>query len=278
MSDNELIGSFQVSMANLQKLLQWTHAPFDERYDKAYINVSGEEIRTISNAGESVSSYCDFSEPFINDIILHDEIDEEAGMEAVVKIPQVQNYLSFVGGDTVSIEFFGDPEEGRAVKMGIEGDLRADMYIPSSRSDYESIQLAIVKLYDEDNNWIRQSTGEKLQTSFTTECSEFRKIIDIVDFDSFALSNYPIVIEDGEWLLDASDENDRDSISGSLYAENVEGPDVMNYYSRGFDELFNNLNGEVDVQVEDSAPMSVVRESNDSAICCRYSMLHTEDI
>jgi len=277
MSDTELLGRFETTMDNMQKMLRWASAPFDERYDQAYLNLAKDEIRTVANAGQAVVAYCDFSKPFIQEVELHDEVDGEAGMQSIVKVPQTQNYLEFVGGEKVSVEFHGIPgEDNKADKMVLDGDLRAEIYLPSSDSDYESKQLQVVNVYDEDNQWIK-SNGEPLETSFRTRVKEFNRIINIVEFDSFALSNYPVVVKDGDFLLDAADENDRDSVRGELYAEDVEGPDVNNSYSRGFEELFGNIGGEVEVDVEDGGPISIVRESNDDALTLRYSVLPAVD-
>jgi hypothetical protein len=274
MSETELLGRFETTMDNMQKMVRWASAPLDtDRYDQIYVNLAGDEIRTVSNIGKAVGSYCDFSLPFVRDVELHEEVDENAGMQAILKVPQVEDYLDFVGGTSLEVEFYGIPGgENRARKMVLDGELRAEIYLPTSESDYESKQLKIVEVYDENNSWITNS-GDPLSTSFTTRVSEFNRIIDVVEFDSFALANYPVVIEDGEFLLDASDENNRDTVHGELFAENVEGPDVDNVYSRGFEELFSNISGEVDVEVEQDSLISIVRESNDEALTLRYSIL-----
>lgn len=274
MSDEDLLGKFETTVDGMQKMLQWSSAPFDlEKHDKAYFNLSVSSLRTIANAGEAVGAYCTYNEPYVENIELHEDIDEDAGMESIVRVPQVKEFLHFVGGDTIVFEFFGDSEEGRARKLAIDGELRAEIYLPNSKTNYNSMQLGIVNLYDEDNNWVSPGDSRPLDTKFTTDCSEFQRIIDIVEFDDFALSNYPVVIEDGEFVLDASDKNERDTVAGTLQATDVEGPDVSNYYSRGFDNLFSNVSGEIDVQLADDAPISIVRESNDEAMTLRYSIL-----
>lgn len=277
MSEIELLGRFETTMDNMQKLLRWSSAPFDDRYDQAYLNLAEDEIRTVANAGQAVIAYCDYTKPFIQEIELHDEVDSEAGMQSILKVPQTQSYLQFVGGEKITVEFHGVPgEDNKADKMVLDGDLRAEIYLPSSDSDYESKQLQVVQVYDDDNQWIKNS-GEPLETSFKTRVSEFERIIDVVSFDSFALANYPVVVRDGDFLLDAADENDRDNVRGELYADDVEGPDLSNSYSRGFEELFGNIAGEIEIGVEDGGPISIVRESNDDAVTLRYSVLPAVD-
>lgn len=274
MSEKEKLGSFETTVGKMQKLLQWASAPFEDKYDQCYFNVAKDEIRTIANAGQAVVSYCDFGKPFIQDFDLHEDVDSEAGMQAILKVSQVQNYLHFVGGKKLSVEFYGSTEgECKADKMVLDGNLRAEIFLPSSDSDYKSKQLKIVDVYNEDNEWEKPSNGEPLETSFNTEVKQFNKIIDIVSFDSFALSNYPVVIQDGEFMLNASDENERDSIEGNLQAWDVEGPDVNNSYSRSFEELFGSISGDVSIGIEQDSPISIVREANDGAITLRYSIL-----
>lgn len=274
MSEQEKLASFTISTGDMQKLLRWTSAPFDETYDKAWLNIAENEVRGVANAGEAVISYCDFSETFIRNIWLHDEADGQAGIQSILRVPEVQEYLSFVGGEELEVELHGIPtEEMRAEKLVLDGDIRVEIYIPCSDSDYESMQLGIVNTYDDDNRWIKPSSEEALATNFTTDVDEFNRIVDVVSFDSFALANYPVVIEDGEFILDASDKDGRDSIYGSLYAEDVEGPDVDNTYSRSFEELFSNISGEIEIGIEQDAPISIVRESSDESITLRYCIL-----
>jgi hypothetical protein len=281
--ETELLGRFESTMDNMQKMLQWASAPFDERYDQCYLNLAEDELRTVANAGKSVIAYCDFEEPFIQNIELHEDVDGSAGMQSIIKVPQIRNYLDFVGGNQISMEFYGVPgDENKTDYVVIDGDLQASLYVPSGDTDYESKQLQIVNLYNDDNEWVKPSTipdsgeandGEALETSFVTRVEDFQKIIDVVSFESFALANYPVAIEDGKFQLRATDENKRNSVEGELYSENVDGPDVSNSYSRGFEELFGNINGQVDIQIEDDAPLSVVRESNDDAMSLRYLIL-----
>lgn len=282
MTSDELIGSFETTKGNMEKMFRWASAPFDEKYDQVYLNLADEEIRTVANAGQAIIAYCDFTEPFVQNIELHDDIDGSVGMESILKVPQVQSYLGFVGGNDISVEFYGQIEEvqgengtyiqARAKRVVLDGDLRAEIYVPNSESDYKAKQLAVVNVYDDDEQWIKNN-GEPLKTSFTTDVEEFQRIVDVVSFDNFALANYPVVIEDGKFMLAAADENNRDSVRGELEAEDVEGEDVDNSYSRGFEQLFGNISGELDVQVEDDAPISIVRQSSDEALTLRYCIL-----
>lgn len=272
MSEQVELVSFEIAINDFRKILQWISAPFDtDKYNQAYINIAEDELRGIASAGNSVASYGTFREPYIKNIDLHDSIDKKAGAESIIRIPQTQNYLDFVGGKDIEVSIYG-PEGERGTRMEIAGDLSADIYIPNSREDYGSKALKVTEFYNEDNLWIKNN-GEPLKTSFVTNANEFQRVVDVVDFDSFALANYPVVVENGEFVLNASDENNRDSVSGKLYAKDIQGPDVSNVYSRGFDKLFSNISGEIDVHLEDDALMTVVRESDDGSMTLRYSML-----
>ena len=272
MTETELF-SFETTSNNLSTMLQWASAPLDtEKYDKVYLNVKDNEATTISNAGEAVMSYCTFDKPFVQNVEVIDGF-EDSGAQAILDVPQMQDYIDFVGGERLNLTFFGSESDGRSNRMLIEGELSANIYLDNSNRDYENFQLGIVHLYDDEDVFRKKSDDEELSTSFTTRVSEFEKIVDVTDFDSFALSNYPVVVKDESFILDASDKNDRDSVSGTLYADDVEGPDVDNHYSRGFAELFKSINGEVDVSLEQDSVISIVRQSNDEALTCRYALL-----
>jgi hypothetical protein len=283
MTDDVMLGSFETTMNNMQKLLNWSSAPLDlERYDQVYFNLRPNTLTAISNIGKAVIAYCDFQEPFVENISVNEGL-HSVGMESLLRVPQFQQYLDFVGGESLEVTFFGQIEEnddgnqGRAKRVRIDGELTAEIYVPNSRSEYESMQLGIVSLYDDDNNWLRPSNNEPLETEFETWCKEFERIISIVDFDDFAMTNYPVSIQNGEFVLDVSDSNQRDSVSGPLNSISVDAPDNSEKYSRGFEELFSTISGEIKVRFEEDAPISVVRESNDDALCCRYVILPVAD-
>lgn len=264
---------FETTRGNLQKMLKWISAPLDDQYNKAWLNIQEGEMHAVASMGQAVVSYCTFNKPFVEDIEIHDDVDSSGGIETIINLDDVRDYVDFVGGDRVSVSFLGNEDEKLCRKMEIDGDIHVDLYVPSSEADYESQQTGIVNLYDEDNHWHRPSNDEVLSTRFRTKVKEFERIVRVTEFDDFAMSTYPVAIQNGEFLLDAHDENERNSIQGSLDAHDVEGPDVSNSYSRGFAELFNNISGEVWVDIEQDAPISVVRESNDSAMQLRYTLL-----
>lgn len=265
--------SFEISRGNLQKMLKWTSAPLTENYDKAWLNFQEDGIHQVGNMGQSVVSYCTYTTPFVENIELHDEVDKDAGVETLINIENTRDYVDFVGGDRVTVSFHGNKDEKLCRKMEIDGDIHVDLYVPHSEADYESQQTGIVALYDDENRWHKPSDDEPLSTRFRTKVEEFERIKKATDFDDFVLSTYPVVVEDGEFVLNASDENQRNSLTGSLSAEDVEGPDVDNSYNRGFSELFDNISGEVWVDIGQDKPMSIVRESSDDAMTLRYVLL-----
>lgn len=268
-------GSFEVSQGDFQNMLNWVSAPLNkDKYEKAYFNLQSDSLHAVASMGEQAVSYCTFGSPFVNDINLHDSV-EDTGMESLINHQDVKEYLEFVGGKNVTVSFYGDEDDDICSKMEIDGDLTITIYLPSSQTDYEAQQTGIVDVYDDDERWCRPSNGEHLDTQFTTRVSEFERIVKAKEFEDFAMSTYPVVIEDGEFILNAVDDNDRNSVSGNLYSEDVEGPGVRNTYSRGFSELFNSISGDVRVDIEQDTPMSVVRQSNDAAMTLRYTLLPT---
>lgn len=266
-----VLGKFETTHSNLMDIMTWATAHLDDRFDQSYLNLAEDELRTVANAGESVAGYNTLREPYVQDVELDDDVDGQAGVEAVVNVPNVLDYLNFVGGERVGIELIGG-DDHRASKMRIDGDLSATIYLPSSEADYQSKALKIIERYDDEDKWVK-SDGDHLDTSFTTTMEEIGRIVSVKEYDDFNLNNVPVVVNDGKFMLDASDSNGRDEVSGSLYAEAVEGPDVHNEYSRGIGELTKNISGKVRVATEPNSLLSIVRKSNDGAMILRYSIL-----
>jgi hypothetical protein len=272
MSEEIQKGKFESSTGNVAKLLQWGTAPLEDKYDQMWLNLQPEEINTVANAGESVVAYNTLQDPFVQDVELHDSVGG-GGLEAIIDVPMAQQYLGFVGGDRITLTFYGREDERGCTKMSLDGDLTATVYLPSSESDYESKALRAVERYDDDEKWIT-ADETRLDTSWTTRVDQFEKIVEAKDeFDNLALSTYPVTIKDGEFRIDANDDNNRYSVSGSLWAEDVGGPDLQNHYTRAFAELFDNIAGEVEVMAEQDSLITVVRESNDNSVLLRYSVL-----
>lgn len=268
--------SFETTRGNLQKMLNWIPAPLDEQYDKAWLNIQEDEVHAVASMGQAVVAYCTFDEPFVQDIEIHDDVDASAGVETIINYEDVRDYIEFVGGERVRVSFVGNEDEKLCRKMEIDGDIHVDIYVPSSEADYESQQTGIVNLYDDENRWHKPSDDETLSTRFRTKVEEFERIVRVKEFEDFSLSTYPVVIEDGEFILDATDDDERNSIKGNLDAWDVEGPDVSNSYSRGFSQLFGNISGKISVDIGEDMPMSIVRESNDDAMTLRYILLPAE--
>lgn len=276
-------GSFETTRGNLQKIIQWTMGHLDmDNYNKAYFNLADGVLRTIANAGQANASFCTFREPFVQNTELHEDEDENAGMEAIVKMTELQDYLNFFEGERVTLEFLGpeaDPDaegyETVAEKMVVNGDWEAEVYLPSSKKDYESKALKTVKHYDERDRWIHPGGGNP-DTTFVTTAEEMQRVNEIWEYDNLAINHFPLVVEDEEVRLSATDNNERNSIEGSLEAEDVSGPDVHNEYSRGVDELFGNISGNIEVQVDDGAPLVVVQSDDEGSYVLRYSMMPAE--
>ena len=268
--------SFETTRDNLQKMIKWISAPLNDQYNKAWLNVQETEIHAVASMGQAVVSYSTFQTPLVQNIKIHDDVDSSKGVEVILNLDDLKDYVDFVGGERVEVTFLGNADEQLCRKMEIDGDIHIDLYVPSSEADYESQQTGIVNLYDAEERWCKPSDGEPLSTRFETTVSEFERIVRVTEFDDFALSTYPVVIENGNFVLDATDENHRNSIKGNLDSADVEGPDVSNSYSRGFSELFSNISGKVFVDIEQNAPMNVVRKSNDDAMVLRYLLLPTE--
>lgn len=265
-------GSFKTEHGNLQKLRRWLSAPLDEMYNKAWLNIQEDKVNGVANMGKSVVSYCTYTEPFVEEMNVHESVGEN-GMQTLVNLDDLENYVEFVGGDEVTVSFFGNENEKLCRKMEIDGDLTVTIYVPHSEGDYNSIQTKIINVYDEDDRWCKPNSGEYMSTRFKTDVDQFERIIKVTDFDDFALSTYPIVVEDGKFVLNASDDRERNSVAGELEAEVIEEVDVNNHYTRGFSELFENISGEVEVDVEQDHPISIVRKSEDGAVTLRYTLL-----
>lgn len=274
-------GSFETTLDNFQKMVKWSSAPFDERYNQIWFNLGNDEGRMIANAGGHTLSYCTFDEPFVENVDLHPSV-EGGGLEAILKADKMKDWLQFAGGNELSVEFYGVEDERGCRYMIIDGDFEVTVYLSNADSDFEAFNLGIAQLYDSEDRYVPASTfdmeegspddGEPLSTHIETDADQFERIVEVSTHDLFNLSTYPVVVEDETFLLDATDNEGNNAISGELEAD-VDGPDVHNHYTRAFDMLFGDISGEIDVRVEDEMPIDIVKQSADNALTLRYVIL-----
>lgn len=264
---------FTLPLGKLRQMLNLSRAPLEDKYNKVYFNGKPERIATIANAGESIWSYCTYREDFYDDISVA-ESESENGAEFIVDAQELEEYLNFVGGEEVTISLFGEEDERLAKVMEIEGDLSATIYLPTSNSHIEAVLTGIVNLYDDRDRWLKPSTEEPMDTRFVVDTDEMLRIVQAKEFDQFSLNSFPLVIEEGELLLEASDNNNRNQIEGTLTVHDVDGGDFSNTYSRGFKELFESLSGTVECHTEQDHPLTVVYD--EQGMTGRYGMLDTE--
>lgn len=103
-----------------------------------------------------------------------------------------------------------------------------------------------------------------LPVQIRTTVSQVEEVITIVD--GMGKSGYPILVEDGEWRIDLTADNGN-SVTGTLAADFVHGPDVHNVYPTGFKTLFKHLTGQIRLGTAPrNAPLSVVQDRKQGSI------------
>jgi len=108
----------------------------------------------------------------------------------------------------------------------------------------------MANMYDENQKYSPPGSEETLPTEIIAEAQTFDRIIDAVEAQEDEQNpTYPVTIEDGKLTLDVEAGTGRNSVWGSLEVQSVEGPDVSNQYFLGFDDAFDVLSGEVEVQI-----------------------------
>lgn len=228
-------------------------------HDDVYMRVQGDKDRvsfvTQSNARQ-VMSYCTF------DSLNHVEGEAEAivpvGLDADTK--GWLDYLGIAdGGDSTEIALLGEEGDGDhprlAERWSARGGLTATIRLPASKSDLSKVPWGLPKRWSSDDRYVSQrgldDNGDIEDDSIvpstvieTTADTVRQSIIEPAEFLD-DVNYYPIVVDDGDLTLNLQGQDGDDSISGTVRAESVSGPDVERSFDEGFQEVFENVSGPV---------------------------------
>lgn len=277
---SELLATVRGSEEAIRSIVNETTLAGKSDYDHAYLNVSDGQMNIISAVpGSSAISYSTFEEgDFLTRIEVSEAVreqtsdDERATTEALIDIDTFLTYFELVsGGDgDIRLEFHGELGGRLASLVEIYGSVGAGLHLPVSDSILERMPLWVPNRFDENNVW--RSDNVELETEINTSVQNVQRIIDAVDADEVSgMDNYPVVVEDGEFKLDVTDDNARNWIAGSLDNEtgSVAGDDVANLYGKGFKPIFEVLGGDVRLHTENvdgGAPLVVIKEKGEGII------------
>ncbi|MFB6282551.1 MAG: hypothetical protein ABEK59_01260 [Halobacteria archaeon] len=264
---------------NLKQMIQQSSLAGDTEHGDLYLNILEDEIRVLQRTpGDSVLTSCVFTESFFDDISLErevqtrtgdykgDDYEYETGAEAILDVEQTQTYLDFASdGGTVELTFTGSDEKRLATYARAEGSLEAWVKLPGSREALSEVPHWLAYRWTDDNKFVSSDGESTMPVEINTKAEKLHTIIDAVKDDQDA-DYYPIVVRDGEFIIDVGDEQ-RSGVRGTLGAKNVEGPDVENYYYDGFEEILNILSGPITLQTApNNAPLVVTQEQNGKII------------
>lgn len=254
MSDE--FGTLSMSEKRLWQIIAEATAGRYEKYSEMYLKASGDTIVTVVNTpAMKFTSFCTFNGGFT--LTGTDEL------EAVVEIDDLAEYFDFVSGSgDVTLSFWGEEGNRLPTYYTIKSDLKATVYTKATESDLkENFALGISEKYNDDDHFV--GTDGELGVVVRGEADEFYRIAEAQDSDRLDLSMHPFVVDGDEFRLEATDEKQRNEISGSLSVNVVSGGEVDNYYDDRYDELFSHLHGQVEAQTEQDSVLSVVKESGD---------------
>lgn len=255
---SEVLAELSGSTQQIRQIIEQTALAGrgDPYHDDVYINIGDGELRTVvGSPGNVVVAYCSFNENYV------DNIDGE--VEAIIDVGDFLSYLDIAtDGGRVEIEFLGSEDDRLATRLRMEGKLQSTIMLPASESVLEEVPLGLPESFDDEHR-MHNADGETLGTELYTSTNELQTIVDAVDLRE-DIDFYPIVVEDGQFVLDVGDERDQE-IQGSLEAE-VEGGDLDNRYNEGFTELVNTMSGGMRLATDEDAPLCAVKEGEGAVL------------
>lgn len=255
MSEKEF-GTLSMSESRLWQIISEATAGRYDMYSEMYLKAVDEQIVTVVNTpGMKFTSYCTFNGGF--------ELRDTDELEVVFEIADLATYFDFVSGfGKVELSFHGAEEARLPTYYTISSDLEATVYTKATEEDLkENFALGITEKYNDEDRFLTQN-GE-LEAIVSGDAQEFSRVSDAVDNERLDLSMHPFVLDGEEVRLEATDEKQRNEISGTLSLNVVRGADVNNYYDDKYEAVFSHLDGLVEAQTEQDSVLAVVKGSGD---------------
>lgn len=255
---SEETATLRGSAQKLSRMVEWASlgGVGDPYHGDLYTRVTEDSIEFIAGSqGNVVVAYCDFDEGFVEDI----ELDGTDELEAIIQVSDFFNCHELAtDGGTTEFRLIGDDDK-LAKKMVFDAQYESWALLPGSEAVLEEVPINVPKRFDE-NDVMMNSEGEKLSVQVETDVAALQDIKEFVDFDPES-DFYPVVIEDGDFKIEAGSERSRGG-RGRLIGKVTGDTDVRNKYNEGFEELAGTLSGEIRIVTDENAPLSIVQDVN----------------
>ena len=255
--------SFVAEVGDIVDMINRSALSGEDEHDNLYLDISEDEVKILQSApGDSVLTYGSFYESYFDDL----SVDGDDSVAAIIKVEQTLDFLDMVApSGKVELTFSGDDTKPTCRTLEVTGDLEARVTLPGGRDAVEKVPDWLPERFsDEDVYMSSPDAGSKeLPTKIDTNVGSVERIIEARK--NIGSPAYPIVVEDGDFMMDIGDDNDY--VRGSLDGNDVEGPDVDNTYLSGFEEIFNVLSGRIQLQTApDNGPLAVVKGGAKSVV------------
>jgi len=259
--EESVVATITASANNLRRMISdaSVSSGSEPLYDRLHLAVGGTDtdeagvdlVGGLRSGG--VMTYSTYTQWYFN--------SSSGTAEAVIEVENFLDYLDIASdGGEVSLLFKQDDEDARlAQQLEIRGKLTSSIMLPSGSSVLQYIPLSLTDRFDDDGHMLRES-GEPLATEVHTSAADLEKIVDAVDLQA-GESFYPLVVEDGEFLIEVGDPQTQ-LITGDLSGR-VEGEDFASHFADEFEMIVDSLRGEVRIEHEPNQLASFVVDDGD---------------
>lgn len=270
---NEVQATLRASESDIRSMIERSSLDGEKEHAELYLNILDDHVEILQSApGETVITYSSFGETYFDELSCEreteqvtvgdgtgDEIEYETGTEAILDVSQTIEYLSYAStGGTVELTFSGSEKRRLSSMLRAEGALEAWVNLPGSESSIEHVPYGQPSRYTDEERFTSVS-GNKAPTTVETDVSNIERIVDVVKADRDQ-DYYPIVVDDGAFRINVG-ESHSSGVRGELGSTSIDGPDIENFYSSGFEEVINVLSGSVELQTAPgNNPLSIVEE------------------
>jgi len=236
----------------VQQTALWPAEDPDPYFEEMLFRLGDGWIDTpLGSLASSPAVYTTFTNDGFVDITLH----HEEPIRVIVALQEFKQMFACLGTrDEVTIEMYGDPEDGFVSEIRAHGDETTVRFEHLAGPSYVAdVPEQMPDLFEDGRFQVQRETPAPTVIETTTDALE--RVVDAIE--AIGGSAFPLVTDDG-LVLDVARHNV--FVEGPLDGHVVQGPPVHNIYGPAFAKAVRTFEGQIRLETEPGGPLAIVRE------------------
>lgn len=231
-------------------------------HDKVYFELQDDRMHVYAAGGEAVQSFSTYPKSYFQDFELH--CDQP--VRALIDISSLEPFEWIDWWRPIELCFFP------GVEITSQIQIRANLIIGIAGKDLDvaphQIRNKVFDRFDASNRFLNEKGTETLPVEIETTVDRVEKLMSIAK--EMEKPAYPITVKQGKWKIELEEEDSGNWVKDNLAADSVVGPDINNTYTKGCEEVFRHLSGQITLQTAPHHGPLVVTKTTVDGVTYRH--------